>query len=77
MPIVDHHAQRSDVSSELSRVGAHVLKDEEDYIYAEVFPSGGSSPNRQPARVTMEFYFKGGQLDQRRVWPKYEQAAAP
>jgi hypothetical protein len=77
MPIVAVHAKRSDVSSELSRIGAHLLKDEEDYIYAEVFPIRGIGTNRQPARITMEFYFKGGELDQRRVWPKYEEAATP
>ena|ERR1035441_6214102 len=77
VPIVDLHAKRSDVLGELGRVGAHLLKDEEDYIYAEVFPTGGISTNRQPDRITMEFYFKGGELDQQRVWPKYEQAATP
>jgi beta-glucosidase-like glycosyl hydrolase len=77
IPMLDLRTKRSDVLGELSRVGARLLREEEDYIYAEVVPAGGMSSNRQPARITMEFYFKDGELDQQRTCPKYEQAGTP
>jgi hypothetical protein len=73
IPDVELGTARTDVLAELRRVRANLLRDEDDYIYAEVSPTEVASTASSQLTPRIELYFEAGRLTSRRDhWPSQQ-----
>jgi hypothetical protein len=55
-------ATKSEALAELQRVGAKVLNDENEWLYADLFPVEGRPGSTSQGTVMMELFFETGKL---------------
>jgi hypothetical protein len=67
IPSVASGATTNEVLAELRRVGARVLRDEGDFVLADVYPVPAPGSNRSLVEMRMGFYFDDGRLTSRRI----------
>ncbi|MBP9902485.1 MAG: hypothetical protein V9H26_01585 [Verrucomicrobiota bacterium] len=65
LPEIEMHATKEAVLSELRRTEAKVLREDDNFIYAEAFPVLLSRTNSDPLTITMALWFEDGKLTTR------------
>jgi len=72
VPEIELGATKEDVLTELRRVEARILSDEDKFVHAEIVPQAAGNAVGSFAKIRMELYFDDGKLSTRKDSPEQQ-----